>query len=661
MPETGNAQLWVSSGFKPGPDAQHMTAYCSTSAIDPATGNVSPTATDYESFYASCSVTSSTGDTFTNPSPTCSNPGAYLGWPGQPSNGTQANPWDNIADPTGICKIDFTVQQGVQYTLNSVHWMLFNQNENGASYYFCNPYNTSSTCNFWLDPEGFMILPLKFGPYFSTKETSIVQEITGSMTGTGVNQIFPFVSCSDGQNIPSCDFNGIWQIASTSAQYSVCPTPKITSISPRTWFAGKSYDVTITGTGFTSPACPVTPVVSWMNDLLPNLVVSPTQITFTITPPANAPTENAGVVIGNATNGGKITVRTQVLGNQIQWTQNGKTSTISTTNGSTPPIQNAVVGQQIVLKTTTPATTAYDGSPVSQIWTVDGTRIKNYAPTTASASVTELADADLKNNEATFYWVYPGSPIPVTYQYCVNIPGASDEGQCSLPANAVFTVTGPTASIHVNPRDWMVSDPFTACDNLRVLALGWLNANTIDCTPSVQIPGIEFEAIDISGIPDSGGEFQWVQLLTANTLKGTSPGEIVPPLNLGTGLDKSYPYPPDNPLDTPSNTKASDTLTNNLDSTLATQTRTTNATMYLLWKSKVDNSSIPVPLAYVPWAAYAKVTINGWNISQKPTTGQSNTSTKNDPNYGLPTWGIPTSVNNESVQSDEDDNQEEQQ
>ena len=56
-------------------------------------------------------------------------------------------------------------------------------------------------------------------------------------------------------------------LGTSSAVYPSCPTPKVTTMSPKTWFAGKSYPVTITGTGFTTSAnatasCPVTPVAA---------------------------------------------------------------------------------------------------------------------------------------------------------------------------------------------------------------------------------------------------------------------------------------------------------------------------------------------------------------------------------------------------------------
>jgi hypothetical protein len=209
MTESAHAQVWVSSGFKPGSDAQHETAYCSTSAIDPKTGQVSPAATDYPWFVASCSVTSSTGTTFTNSSPSCINPWIL-------SNGTFS--LGGIATPTAICSIDFPTQTGVEYTINSLHFIGFNELD-GAGMYICNTSSAFMVCNVWSDPEGFMALPLKFGPSFSTLGSSIVQEITGSMTGTGVSQSFPDVEQEFNVPYPLCCFGEIWQIASTSAQY----------------------------------------------------------------------------------------------------------------------------------------------------------------------------------------------------------------------------------------------------------------------------------------------------------------------------------------------------------------------------------------------------------------------------------------------------------
>ncbi len=111
LPNAANAQIWVTSGFKATPGAQTETAYCSTSAVDPATGQPSPAAADYKHFDAYCTVHPSTGAAITTPD--C-------------SNGPYNNPVGSTAagNPTGVCSIVFQPQPGVTYTINSNHWLV---------------------------------------------------------------------------------------------------------------------------------------------------------------------------------------------------------------------------------------------------------------------------------------------------------------------------------------------------------------------------------------------------------------------------------------------------------------------------------------------------------------------------------------------------------
>jgi len=105
-------------------------------------------------------------------------------------------------------------------------------------------------------------------------------------------------------------------------------TPTITSVSPSTWYAGKTYNpVTITGTNFittanATTACPVSAVsvttpsgaviaVSNVN------VVSATQITATVAPPAVEPNEIATVTVGAAPNTATATVQIEALSAKI--------------------------------------------------------------------------------------------------------------------------------------------------------------------------------------------------------------------------------------------------------------------------------------------------------------------------------------------------------
>jgi hypothetical protein len=338
-------------------------------------------------------------------------------------------------------------------------------------------------------------------------------------------------------------------------------------------------------------------------------VVSPTQITAIVEPAASDPTSIAAVTVGNSSSG-VHPIKTQILGNQIKWTQNGTTSVISTTDGSTPPTQNAVVGQQIALTTTTYTTTAYDGPTLTPTWTVGGTRIGGYTASTASASVTELTDTDLQKNNATFYWVYPGSAIPVTYQYCVNIQGANPVLQCSLPANATFDVTGPTVS--------SMSTPTGSVDIFPGPVLGYGPV------------GIQFNPALSNDTGDSG-QFEWAQLITNNVLNLTTTGgvektcvQVTQPVTLsGTGLDTQFPY------DTGTSTHDSPSVALQ-SSSYTSEARTFSAQMYLLWDPALPSgctsgsscTSIPVPLGSVSWgwSGTASYTFGAWSLTSNNMT-----------------------------------------
>ena len=64
LPKTANAQIYVTSEFLPGSDAQHLTAHCQTSAVDPRAGAnspPSPAGEQYLWFSATCDVTLARG------------------------------------------------------------------------------------------------------------------------------------------------------------------------------------------------------------------------------------------------------------------------------------------------------------------------------------------------------------------------------------------------------------------------------------------------------------------------------------------------------------------------------------------------------------------------------------------------------------------------
>lgn len=131
VPEPASAQIWVTSGFELTPPTQVTvsgitfypgnkteTAYCNTSAFNPATGQLSPAAADYRSFYAGCTLTPSTGTTIVpNQCP--------AGYEGNPSNFPSGN-------PAGECDIVFQPQPGVTYTVTSKHALDWIHDTNNA-------------------------------------------------------------------------------------------------------------------------------------------------------------------------------------------------------------------------------------------------------------------------------------------------------------------------------------------------------------------------------------------------------------------------------------------------------------------------------------------------------------------------------------------------
>jgi len=103
--------------------------------------------------------------------------------------------------------------------------------------------------------------------------------------------------------------------------YLGCPQPTIASISSSTWIVGQTYNVTITGTGFTTTAnatssCPVNTVTvttpSGAIVALSNIsVVSKTQITATVAPPIGETTETATVTVSGTP---AATTTAQIIG-----------------------------------------------------------------------------------------------------------------------------------------------------------------------------------------------------------------------------------------------------------------------------------------------------------------------------------------------------------
>jgi hypothetical protein len=489
------------------------------------------------------------------------------------------------------------------------------------------------------------------------------------------------------------DGEGCISTASVPVQIVGCSTPTITSISPSTWFAGKTYDsVVINGTNFitkdkATDSCPATPVKITAADRsdvpVSNIKVkSDQEITVTVAPDANDPTETATVTVGTAPNTGNsasLATPPQILGNQILCdpSMNCTEDVISTTDGTQPPAQNVVVGQQIHL--TTPALPS-SIKATKTTWTVPTTpanigerlfgQLNSWGnPSTASAKPTVLKTASL-----TTYWLYPKASVPVTYQYCVNIQGVTDEDlKCSFVANASFNVTGPTATITPSlslsstpPATgvWWVSGTDSGCFDYQYLVFGTTNIPTIGCSLVVDKAGIGFQA---SPSPNSG-RFEWVQLITSNVRTGTATGREVAP-NVGkTGLDTLYPYPT---IDTNWNS-AADSPAISLEPILTSESRAFSARMYLMWTGNADNVDakdpkyIDVPIGYVDWSIDGTADQNKkqsppWSLAteQGQTTATFTHSTDNGTiTHGLPVWTNvvepPEPPKSKTVTTDED-------
>jgi hypothetical protein len=718
LPQTANAQIWVTSGFQSaaaGPGGQqNEIAYCTTSAVDPATGQLSPAGAGYGgfmagygSFDASCSVTPSTGAEIT--SAQC--PGNPLTYPAGSAAG---------GNPTGECTVAFQPQPGITYTVNSRHYIVFKVSPTVTS---CGGFGPT-LC--YLDPLGYYSFTYSPNPgpngywpptpvFQGTNTLNIVDVTCTERGGVCASQFFPDEYCLAGTTAFGVSFctsyieePDIYLLAKTSAVFAACPTPAIASVTPDTWKAGKTYNITLTGTGFIPPAsataaCPVSPVkVTEPNGTVTVsgvTVASATQITASVTPAASDPTGQATITVGSAPNTATTTAQidgcavpsiasvvpstwfagrsyekvviagtgfttqdkatdacpatpvtiaaadgsavpvsnvkvdsktritlavkpddseptqlatitagtapnvgsfntAQILGNQIKCdpSTNCTQSVISTTDGSSPPLQKVVVGQQIALISNPDLPTAI--KPTSSTWTVGGNRIADYKPTSGPTQVTPLDEKDLKNANVNFYWAdsNDNNSVPVTYKYCADIPGVGN--QCSSVAIAAFTVMGPD-SVNVYTCGGAVGgDGCTSRGRLGTVEIiprpdvGPGTFLSFGGTGGTNL-GIVFTASDASSSPP--GQYSFAQLINDyNWTYSYTSGE---PCSAGesVGLDRIYPYP----MDTATTADDNPAVKLFLDDT---EVRTSfNATMYILWTPSDVVKAIPVPLGSVNW------------------------------------------------------------
>jgi len=689
LPETANAQVWVTSSLTPSPDGTQLTASCSTSAAYSNVGTLSPWDTSeaseyypagiqvgdptwwaywYQSFTASCAVTTSTGQTI-----------AFPGCPAGPlENNPQALTYGVTGNPTGQCSTTIQTQPGVNYTINSQHYIVLAP-IGWTALGFPESAACISVTGVYDGPDGTVTLPVPPAPPWAQTGPALLGYYDPGGLGTYLltpsfsNGSYMFLPLNffgnwgllttelNGSCISNFYSSGYVPVATTVASYQApCPTPTVASITPSTWWAGQtSNNVTITGTNFittaaatANPSCPASTVdlttPSGAAVALGAVTVnSPTQITIaTVTPPAKETTEGATLSVSGDFN---QQPNADILGNpQIQCagaTMQCNGETISVLTGDAP-IQDVVVGQQVVLDTT-PTAAQLTALPLpltlgTTTWTAKGTNIGGYTASTAGASVTPTT---LTGPSLTTYWVYAGTDIPVTYEYCVG-------SQCSSKANAAFTVNGPTGSatatvtgVSVSPKV-PICNGTTATEQLLVFGTGVGSGKcSSGNTGGIAITGNY--GITLGGkaanVPSSGGTLEWIQLIAVNLETETPAGGGTPTsLDCGEGLDNKLPYPS---TTTNGILTASDIPAQGLSAPYIGASRTFTASTYLMWQSKLTGSNL-VPLGYVSWnwsgAAAENTATQTWSLSPgatwtaKPSFVKS--SDNNPDTRGYPTW-----------------------
>ncbi len=229
LPESANAQIWVTSGFLVTPATpvslsgitftpgnQTETAYCSTSVVDPATGQNSPAAADYSKFIAYCTLTPSDGTTIVSTS--CPSGSGY-----------------QSGNPSILCTTEFVPQPNVIYTINSWHALLFNRDPSGT---VCGQpnYNWLGLQFCWSDPLGYYSInpgasnpwpPIPNYPGVSSNVSPLAintVDVTCGAIGTCAPQTIPYEYCLSG-SAPFCSDALVtpsrWWVAQTSEPWQV--------------------------------------------------------------------------------------------------------------------------------------------------------------------------------------------------------------------------------------------------------------------------------------------------------------------------------------------------------------------------------------------------------------------------------------------------------
>lgn len=131
-----------------------------------------------------------------------------------------------------------------------------------------------------------------------------------------------------------------------------CPAPTIASVTPSTWIAGKTYPITVTGTGFVTAAnatdtCPVTVITVSVDTgtvTLSNVtVIDSTTVTATVTPADTDPEEPAEVILWAPYN--VIDDDDDVEDDAYLTTQTGKNTPVANALGAGVPAGYMMAGE----------------------------------------------------------------------------------------------------------------------------------------------------------------------------------------------------------------------------------------------------------------------------------------------------------------------------
>ena len=437
---------------------------------------------------------------------------------------------------------------------------------------------------------------------------------------------------------------------------SNCLTPTLAPVSPVTpdvWFAGEKTPIVITGTNFTTEAnssesCPPTPVTVNVEPgsvtLSDVIVVNSTTITATVEPADTDPAGTAQVVLWGPPGSVDIDIKTAPNATTMDasarpaasmnngssipegWGQvaqapaqvdylpppkiNDSTgTTISTIDGSSqrPTLQPVVMGQEISLKTYPEASQLPKGVTFTNFnWTVGGQTVGNF---THNASASQVTMTTLNQENIDFYWITQGSPVPVTFKYCANIPNVGD--RCSSTARALFTVNGPQSlQVHRCGGDVGQTVLKTGCPTDSPLGT-WVTGRGESTKIELALGDLLTDAgIVISAVDDSitspPGDFYFVQLVQNYRVQYTYVNGKSCAGGKGAGLDNDFdPY--DNP-DTATN--GAEFVNDNPGIDLFADDMSVQfsflATMYVMWNPQGSFTKITVPLGTVTWGGSAE-------------------------------------------------------